>query len=68
MFWTGLIIGLIIGIIGTQVAIKHAMYYIGKHPELMDRIVDQSLKEVIGNIENKAMTKIDNMSCSNPFK
>ena len=68
MFWSGLAVGLIIGIIGTIQVIKYTMYYIGKHPEMIDKLVDKSLAEVIGKIENKAMTKLDSMSySSNPF-
>lgn len=65
MFWSGLALGLIIGVIVTIQVIKHTMYYLGKHPEMIDKLVDKSLKEVIGNIESHATDKINSMT--NPF-
>ena len=59
MFFLGFILGIIVGGFIIIKLIQYGLYYIGQHPELIDKIVDQSLKEVLKNVVDRAENKLD---------
>lgn len=59
MFFLGFILGIIVGGFIIIKLIQYGLYYVGQHPELIDKIVDQSLKEVLKNVVDRAENKLD---------
>lgn len=59
MFFLGFILGIMVGGFIIIKLIQYGLYYVGQHPELIDKIVDQSLKEVLKNVVDRAENKLD---------
>lgn len=59
----GFIIGFVLGCIFMRWAITQSLYYIGRHPEMLDRITDKNVRQVL----NEVKTKTEDKLTSNPF-
>ena len=59
MFFLGFILGIIIGGFIVIKLMQYGLYYIGQHPELLDRVIDNSLKEVLKDTMDRAENKIN---------
>lgn len=59
MFFLGFILGIIVGGFLAIKIIQWGFYYIGKHPELLDKVIDNSLKELLKDTMDRAENKIN---------
>lgn len=48
------ILGFTAGLIVTRFAIQYSMYYLGKHPELWDKFLDDNPKLILKQLKEKA--------------
>lgn len=59
MFWIGFILGLVLGIIITYVLFQLSFTWLGEHPEVIERMVDSSLKEVMKDVRKQTGSYVD---------